>query len=133
VIVADTSVVVAGLLPWHEGHEPCRAALRDAEALVAHVGLEAYSVMTRLPEPVRVDPATAAAMLSEHFPAKPVAYPAKRLTTLLAEFPRLGITGGATYDAIVGATAREAEATLLTRDRRALPTYSALGVRLTLL
>ena len=36
------------------------------------------------------------------------------------------ITGGAVYDAIVAATAVEAGATLVTRDRRAIPTYQRL-------
>lgn len=40
----------------------------------------------------------------------------------------LGITGGATYDAVIGATVKHAGATLLTRDRRALTIYERLGV-----
>jgi predicted nucleic acid-binding protein len=38
------------------------------------------------------------------------------------------VIGGATYDALVGSTARAAGATLLTRDRRALRTYELLQV-----
>jgi predicted nucleic acid-binding protein len=38
------------------------------------------------------------------------------------------IAGGALYDAVVAATAREAGATLITLDRRAVPTYQLLGV-----
>lgn len=38
------------------------------------------------------------------------------------------IVGGAVYDGLVAATAREAGATLLTRDRRAAVTYQLLGV-----
>jgi len=38
------------------------------------------------------------------------------------------IVGGAIYDGLVGATVREAGATLLTRDRRAVHTYELLGV-----
>lgn len=48
---------------------------------------------------------------------------------LLREALRAGITGGAIYDVLVAATARQAGATLVTRDRRAAPTYEALGVR----
>ena len=39
-----------------------------------------------------------------------------------------GIAGGAVYDALVAATAREAGATLLTLDRRAVTTYQLLRV-----
>lgn len=35
--------------------------------------------------------------------------------------------GGATYDALVGATAKHAGATLLTRDRRAVAIYEVVG------
>ena len=38
-----------------------------------------------------------------------------------------GIAGGAIYDAVVAATAREARVTLLTLDRRAVATYAAVG------
>jgi hypothetical protein len=36
--------------------------------------------------------------------------------------------GGALYDAVVSATTRQAEATLLTRDRRASTVYGWAGV-----
>lgn len=38
------------------------------------------------------------------------------------------IVGGAVYDGLVAATAREAHATLLTLDRRAVATYRQLDV-----
>jgi predicted nucleic acid-binding protein len=40
-----------------------------------------------------------------------------------------GISGGATYDALVALTAAEHELELVTRDRRAEVTYRRLGVR----
>ncbi len=49
-----------------------------------------------------------------------------------SELRTLGIGGGAVYDALVGATAREHGLTLMTRDRRALETYRALDVRVEL-
>ena len=39
-----------------------------------------------------------------------------------------GIAGGATYDALVGSTAKITGAVLLTRDVRAIPTYERLEV-----
>jgi predicted nucleic acid-binding protein len=49
---------------------------------------------------------------------------------VVSELPAAGIAGGAVYDALVGATAREHGLALATRDRRALDTYRALDVRL---
>jgi predicted nucleic acid-binding protein len=39
-----------------------------------------------------------------------------------------GIRGGALYDALIAATARHHDHTLITADRRAAPVYTALGV-----
>jgi predicted nucleic acid-binding protein len=58
---------------------------------------------------------------------------AEAATGLLAELHTAGIAGGAVYDALVGAVAREHGVALATRDRRALDTYRALDVRLELL
>ena len=54
----------------------------------------------------------------------------KRLVGWAAE---TGIVGGSIHDALVGATARHAGARLLTRDRRAAPTYERVGVEFDLI
>jgi len=46
----------------------------------------------------------------------------------LADLPRLGIVGGAVYDAVVAATALRHGLTLRSLDRRATPTYDAVKV-----
>jgi predicted nucleic acid-binding protein len=51
------------------------------------------------------------------------------MAALVGELATGGITGGAAYDALIAATAREAGATLITGDRRAEATYRRLGVR----
>jgi AbrB family looped-hinge helix DNA binding protein len=51
------------------------------------------------------------------------------LTQLPATLGRLGIAGGATYDAVVALAARAHDATLATRDERARATYERVGVR----
>lgn len=127
-IAVDTSVVVAGLASWHEGHTPARAALARKPRLPAHVALEVYSVLTRLPPPHQVTPALVVAFLEDHFPDPVLPYPAARHLSLLKEASEKGITGGALYDALVADTANHAGATLLTRDRRATRVYEALGV-----
>lgn len=47
---------------------------------------------------------------------------------LLAELAELGLAGGAVFDALVGAVARQARVPLISCDRRAAATYHALGV-----
>jgi hypothetical protein len=46
------------------------------------------------------------------------------------ELARLGISGGAVYDALVGAAARQHGRLLVSGDARARPVYEALGVRI---
>jgi predicted nucleic acid-binding protein len=43
------------------------------------------------------------------------------------------VSGGATYDALIALKALEHDLELLSRDRRAVRTYTALGIRFRLL
>ncbi len=72
-IAPDTSVVVPALLAWHARAD---AALADEVVLLAHVELEAYSTLTRLPPPVRLDPSAVATALGGRFPGPRPALPA---------------------------------------------------------
>jgi predicted nucleic acid-binding protein len=129
VIVVDTSVAIPAALPGHVHHAIARSSLpRDMSRLIAHVAIETYSVLTRLPPPRRFDPAVALAYLREGFQLPPAALAAVGYETLLELASTKDITGGAMYDAIVGMTANELGATLLTLDRRAIKTYELLGV-----
>ncbi len=124
----DTSVVVPALLSWHEHHDSCAAAASGA-VIPAHAILESYSVMTRLPAPHRVDPALASSLLGRWFPPeKVVVAPAGMQRRLVGLVVAAGVDGGAVYDALVGMTAAHHGEELMTRDRRALATYDALGV-----
>jgi predicted nucleic acid-binding protein len=124
----DTSVAVAAALPWHESHAAASAELGGGEAaLLAHVAVETYSVLTRLPPPQRVPPPVALAYLRETFDLPPVPLSADGYARLVEQAAEESITGGAVYDALVAATALEAGATLLTLDRRAVTTYRLLG------
>lgn len=128
-IVVDTSVAVAAALPWHESHSPARSALARANGpLIAHVAIESYSVLTRLPPPHRVPAGIARTYLREAFALPPIALSPDAYAALLDTAATEGIAGGAVYDALVGATAGEASATLLTLDRRAVATYELLRV-----
>jgi predicted nucleic acid-binding protein len=126
-IAVDTSVVVAGFASWHEGHSAGREALKRRPRLPAHVALEVYSVLTRLPPPHRTAPGVVVSFLRDRFRSPVLTLPAEEHLQLLQTAVDRGITGGALYDGLVAATARHAGATLLTRDRRAIRTYEALN------
>jgi predicted nucleic acid-binding protein len=127
VIAVDTSIVVAAFATWHEAHASSASVLARRPRVPAHVLLEAYSVLTRLPPPHRAPAALVAEFLAERFPASPLALPATEQARLVGRVAAAGILGGSTYDALVGATARHAGARLLTRDRRAVATYERVG------
>jgi len=71
--------------------------------------------------------------LADRFPEPLLVLDAEAHGRLFAELASLGIVGGAVYDALICATAREAEATLVTCDRRAAATYDRLRVSFRLL
>ncbi len=122
----DTSVVVAGLSPWHERHDTAREVLDKKPTVVGHVLVEVFSVLTRLPVPFRVPADLVSTLLSSNFPSAPLALTPQQLARFVAGLPQWQIRGGAVYDALIAVTAREAGATLLSLDRRALPTYLAV-------
>lgn len=129
-IVADTSVAVAAALRWHEAHKAAVAALTPAKTpLLAHVALETYSVLTRLPPPQRVPADVAHAYLLKTFTFPPLTLPAPDYEELLELAAGEGLGGGAVYDALIAATARRVGATLLTLDRRAVPVYRLTGAQ----
>lgn len=126
-MTADTSVVVPALATWHEAHAESSAALRRVEVLIGHVLLEVYSVLTRLPRDRRLDSSAVARMLEHGRRPAPLVLPARALAALPGRLSDLGISGGTTYDALVGATAAHHGHVLLTRDTRAMRAYEALG------
>jgi predicted nucleic acid-binding protein len=124
----DTSVVVAAFASWHEGHRAALAALSRRPRIPAHVMAESYSVLTRLPPPHRAPAEVVVAFLTARFPGAPLTLPGPSYRALLRELLQLGVTGGGVYDALIGATARHAGVTLMTRDRRAVLVYDALRI-----
>ena len=127
-IAIDTSLVVALFASWHEGHDAARKALAGEVHLPAHVAIESYSVLTRLPPPHRAPADAVVSFLRSRFPSPLLTLPGRGHASLLELVLREGIIGGGIYDALVAATALHAGAELLTRDRRAARTYEAVGV-----
>jgi toxin FitB len=130
-VLLDTSAAIALVLEDHDAHAAMVAAVRGRRlGLAGHAWFETYSVLTRLPGDLRRSPADAARLLAHNFPASAF-LSAAATATLGAEIARLGVAGGAVYDALVGAAAKHHDQPLLTRDTRAWTTYGALGVTLT--
>lgn len=126
-IAIDTSVAVAAFASWHEGHRGAQRALERKPKLPAHVAIETYSVLTRLPPPHRVDGRLVIEFLDQRFPDPPLTLAPERYGQVLSTVARAGLIGGSVYDALIAATAVDLGFKLLTRDRRALSTYEALG------
>ena len=129
-IVADSSVIVAAVSEWHEHHAVANAAFSGGA--VAHAVVESYSVLTRLPEPLRARPADAAEVLRRRI-SRVIGISPKSALHLPTTLASLGIFGGATYDALIALTVAERDATLLTLDQRAVTTYRRCGVNFELL
>lgn len=132
-IAVDTSIVVPASASWHEGHESAVAVLERSPLLPAHAAIETFSVITRLPHPHRVAPDVAVAFLRSRFPEPVLTLSAQSHEDLLADLARFKVVGGSVYDAVIAATAKAAGATLLSRDRRALPIYELIGAAFELL
>ena len=126
-IAVDTSVVVAGLSPWHDRHDDCRSVLEGKPTIAGHALVESFSVLTRLPVPYRVSASLAAQLLTANFAEPPLALTPQQVTRFVGFLPQQRVIGVAVYDALIAATARDARATLVTLDARAARTYLAVG------
>jgi toxin FitB len=96
-------------------------------ALAGHALVETYSVLTRLPGDIRLAGDDAAELLAARFTA-PLLLSPEATRHLPDTLSRLGIVGGAVYDALVAMAALEHGAPLATRDARARDTYERIGV-----
>ena len=130
---ADTSVVVAAFASWHQHHDRARRALDGGICLIDHCALESYSVLTRLPPPHRSAADVVLAFLTARFPQPWLRLSASAYKAFIRSLADRGAAGGASYDALVAATAAGYGAELISCDRRALTIYARYGVRATFL
>jgi len=126
-VALDTSAQVPYVMLSQPAHLLTRGQIAGRTAkLTTHSHAETYSVLTRLPGDARMKPADAAALLAANF-ENSIAPSAEVSGDLPAVLAPLGIAGGAVYDALVGLAAQAAGVVLITRDARAIPTYTAVG------
>jgi predicted nucleic acid-binding protein len=128
VALLDTSAAIALVVEDHEDHEATLEAVRGRRlGLAGHAWFETYSVLTRLPGARRRSPADALRILAHDFPAS-VFLGADEAAELGRDLARLGVSGGAVYDALVAAAVRQHGGPLVSGDARARPVYEGLGV-----
>ncbi|MDP9193028.1 MAG: PIN domain-containing protein [Acidobacteriota bacterium] len=130
-IAVDSSVIVAGLLSWHEFHDRASRALGKAMAggilLIPLPALvESYSVMTRLPAPYRLAPEIAHRLLHDSFgEGRIVALSPRKAWAFLGECVAGATVGGGVYDAVIAHAALEGRAQeLLTFNPRHFETFA---------
>ena len=127
-IAADASAAIAAFAPWHERQGSVQEALGTAPSIIAHAAYETYSVLTRLPEPQRAPARLVVEQLDDLFADRWLGLSAGPLRAALARLEQLRVSGGKTYDGLIAIRAASNDATLVTLDRRALPTYLLVGV-----
>jgi predicted nucleic acid-binding protein len=133
VALLDTSAAIALVVEDHEAHVATLDAVRGRQlGLAGHAWFETYSVLTRLPAGLRRSPADALRLLAGDFPASRFLGEAEA-ADLGGELAGLRISGGAVYDALVGAVARQHRLPLVSADARSRPVYEALGVEVELI
>jgi predicted nucleic acid-binding protein len=129
----DTSTAIALVVEDHDAHVATLNAVAGRRlGLSGHAWFETYSVLTRLPAGLRRSPGDAIRVLVRNFPASGFLGEVEA-ADLGNELACLGISGGAVYDALVGAAARQHARLLVTGDARASATYESLGVDIELI
>jgi predicted nucleic acid-binding protein len=132
-ILLDTSAAVPLVVAGHDAHAMTWSALHTRElGLAGHAWFETFSVLTRLPGPARRDASTVARLISTNFPHSRFLDEGSA-TKLTSDLARMGVSGGAVYDALVAAAAAHHKLPLASRDRRAAETYRAFDVEVELL
>jgi predicted nucleic acid-binding protein len=126
---ADSSIAIAALWGDHPAHEAATEGLAACKVTIAHVAIETYSVLTRLPAPHRAEAAAVVTALDERLPSTYATLDASNYASAPSRLADAGVSGGATYDGLIALTALEHDLELLSRDRRAARTYRALGAR----
>lgn len=111
----DTSVLIAALLVEHSNHTPALSKLELARRrevqgyLSTHSLAELYSVMTRLPPPLRVTPREAVVILADLTNyVEPVPLIANDYQRAIGLMEQLNLPGGGIFDAVIAQAALKA-------------------------
>ncbi len=123
----DSSTLIAAFASWHEAHAEASEAIVGTR-LIGHTMFEFVSVLSRLPEPHRVDAKLLVAWLDKTYSEPPLVLTSQQTKAAIKTLVTSDVSGGAIYDGLIGITARTHNTTLISLDQRAATTYSRLGV-----
>ena len=133
-IAPDTSVLIAGFMPDHPFCGVAETALKEVREdghLMAHTMAETFAVLSGPADVFRVEPGVVVAYLDEFLKGSaPIQPRPHAYSEALEVLSGSGRGGASVYDALIALTARDANATLISLDRRAKPTYELCGVEL---
>lgn len=134
----DTSVLIAGMLDRHANYSRALPILSQAQSgqlsavISAHSVAEAYSVMTRLPPPLRISPNRARfAIEANVFSCMTIhALSAADYRDLIEHLAQNNLAGGVIFDAVIAWVAMQTQVdqiiTFNTKDfRRVVPALTA--------
>jgi predicted nucleic acid-binding protein len=115
-VLFDTNIIVAPLSEAHEVYDRCkpwfdRAQIdRTIEGLIStHSLAECYSILTRLPPPYLISPATVDRLLTENLTQfTRVSLTAEDYQAAIKKVVQLSISGGGIYDALIAQAALKA-------------------------
>lgn len=114
-VLYDTSLLIAALLVEHANHALALPKLELAQRgevqgyLSTHSLAELYSVMTRLPPPLRVLPLEAEATIADLLQyLEPVSLIGSDYQRVIARMASLKLVGGGVFDAVIAQAALKA-------------------------
>ena len=114
VVAPDSSVLIAGFSPEHPFHEAAAAPLRAVRkrgGLIAHTMAETYSVLTG--QTYGHPPANVLRYLSQFLERPAAGLSAVSYFQVLGKLADGALVGGAIYDGLIAATAKQASLRLL--------------------
>ena len=129
----DSSIAIAAVLADHEAHELAEDALSRSTRTIAHVAIESYSVLTRLPPPLRLGATSAVAILRARLPGAWVALDADEHAEALQSLAAAQVSAGAAYDGLIALTARARGSGSCSPRTAARRAQRAVGARFRLL
>ena len=120
-IGVDTSCLVPLVSSWHEHHEATLSTLEGLKKqnnnliVAAHAVLECFSVLTRLPERIRITPREASERLFENIAQnfQMVGVDPDTCWSAVRHLSYRDLRGGLIYDAIIAYSCASAGATIL--------------------
>jgi predicted nucleic acid-binding protein len=114
-VLYDTSLLISALLVEHANHSLALVNLELARSgevagyISTHSLAELYSVMTRLPQPLRVSPDEAEAAITDLLNyLEPVPLVAEDYQQVIHVMAALRLTGGGIFDAVIAQAALKA-------------------------